>query len=63
MTLRHLKIFIAVCEHGSTTKAAEALYLVQPTVSHSISELEKHYKVTLFDRVNQRLILTEAGKV
>ena len=54
---------IAVCEHGSTTKAAEALYLVQPTVSHSISELEKYYKVTLFDRVNQRLILTEAGKV
>ena len=62
MTIRHLKIFIAVCEYGSTTKAAEALFLVQPTVSHSISELEKYYKVTLFDRVNQRLILTEAGK-
>lgn len=62
MTLRHLKIFIAVCEHGSTTKAAEALYLVQPTVSHSITELERYYKVILFDRINQRLVLTDAGK-
>ncbi len=62
MTIRHLKIFIAVCEYGSTTKAAEALFLVQPTVSHAISELEKYYKVNLFDRVNQRLLLTDAGK-
>ena len=62
MTIRHLKIFIAVCEHGSTTKAAEALFLVQPTVSHAISELEKYYKVSLFDRINQRLLLTDAGK-
>ena len=62
MTIRHLKIFIAVCEHGSTTKAAEALFLVQPTVSHAITDLEKYYKVTLFDRVNQRLLLTDAGK-
>lgn len=62
MTIRHLKIFIAVCEHGSTTKAAEALFLVQPTVSHAIAELEKYYRVSLFDRVNQRLLLTDAGK-
>ena len=62
MTLRHLKIFIAVCEQGSTTKAAEALYLVQPTISHSIAELERYYKIPLFDRINQRLILTDAGK-
>ena len=62
MTIRHLKIFIAVCEYGSTTKAAEALFLVQPTVSHAIADLEKYYKVNLFDRVNQRLLLTDAGK-
>lgn len=61
MTLRHLKIFTAVCEHGSTTKAAKALYIVQPTVSLAISELEKYYGVTLFDRINQRLVLTDVG--
>lgn len=62
MTIRHLKIFIAVCEYGSTTKAAEALFLLQPTVSHAIADLEKYYKVNLFNRVNQRLLLTDAGK-
>lgn len=62
MTIRHLKIFIAVCEHGSTTRAAEALYIVQPTVSHAISELERYYKAKLFDRINQRLILTDVGR-
>ncbi len=62
MTLRHLKIFVAVCEHGSTTKAAEALYIVQPTISHTITELERFYKVPLFERINQRLILTDIGK-
>ena len=62
MTLKHLKIFVAVCEYGSTTKAAEALYIVQPTISHSIVELENYYKVVLFHRVNQRLVLTEVGK-
>ena len=62
MTLRHLKIFVAVCEHKSTTKAAESLYIVQPTVSLAITELEKYYKVKLFDRINQRLVLTDIGK-
>ncbi len=62
MTLRHLKIFVAVCEHGSTTKAAEALFIVQPTISHTIIELEKFYKVPLFERINQRLVLTDIGK-
>jgi len=62
MTLRHLKIFVSVCEHGSTTKASKALYIVQPTISHSISELEEYYNVKLFDRINQRLVLTDIGK-
>ena len=62
MTLRHLKIFVAVCENGSTTKASKALFIVQPTISHTITELERYYKVPLFERVNQRLVLTEIGK-
>ena len=43
MTLRHLKMFVAVCETGSVTRASELLYIAQPTVSHAISELEKYY--------------------
>ena len=62
MTLRHLKIFVAICEHGGVTKAAEALHIAQPAVSTTLSELEKYYNVILFDRINQRLVITEMGK-
>ena len=62
MTFRHLKIFVAVCECGGITKAAEALYMAQPAVSTTIAELEKYYKVVLFDRINQRLVITDIGK-
>ena len=62
MTLRHLKIFVTVCECGSTTKVSEMLYIAQPTISHTITELERYYKVSLFERINQRLILTDIGR-
>jgi len=61
MTIRHLKIFVAVCEQGSVTKAANKLYLAQPSVSLAISELEKFYGVKLFDRISRRLYLTDKG--
>ncbi|EOS64822.1 hypothetical protein C816_02547 [Oscillibacter sp. 1-3] len=62
MTLRHLRIFLAVCREGSATAAAEKLYIAQPTVSVAIRELESHYGVTLFDRIGRRLFLTDAGE-
>ena len=51
MTIRHLKIFICVCECGGITKAAEAMHMAQPTVSTTISELEKYYNVLLFEKI------------
>ncbi|NLY17860.1 MAG: LysR family transcriptional regulator [Clostridiaceae bacterium] len=62
MTLRHLKIFVAVCETGSATAAGEKLYIAQPSVSLAISELENYYGIKLFDRIAKRLHITEAGK-
>ncbi len=62
MTLRHLKIFAAVCEHGGVTRAAEALHITQPAISRTIAELEKYYNIVLFERINQRLVLTEVGR-
>ena len=62
MTLRHLKIFLAVCECDcNVTRAAERLYLAQPAVSVALRELEEHYGVRLFDRLSRRLSLTGAG--
>ena len=62
MTVRHLKTFIAVCEAGGITKAASALYVAQPAVSQTIAEIEKYYNVILFDRIGNRLVLTDSGK-
>lgn len=63
MTIRHINIFLAVCEAGqNTTKAAERLHMSQPAVSLAIHELEEYYGVALFDRICRRLCITEAGK-
>lgn len=62
MTLRHLKIFVTVCETGSTTAAGKKLHIAQPSISLAISELEDYYGIKLFDRIAKRLYITEAGK-
>jgi DNA-binding transcriptional LysR family regulator len=62
MTFRHLKIFLAVCDHKNMTRAAKALYLSQPSISQAIAELEIYYGVKLFERLNHRLFLTAAGE-
>lgn len=62
MTIRHLKIFATVCEEGGITKAGQRLFMSQPTVSYAITELEKYYGTKLFDRISNRLHLTDAGR-
>lgn len=62
MTLRHLEIFVSVCETGSATAAGEKLYIAQPSISLALSELEDYYGIKLFDRIAKRLHITEAGK-
>ena len=63
MTLRHIRIFLAVCDHDcNVTRAAQALYMAQPAVSAAIRELEEEYGVRLFDRISRRFSITEAGR-
>lgn len=62
MTLRHYRIFVAVCDAMSMTAAAETLFISQSAVSQAISELEGHYNVRLFERLSRRLYLTKAGQ-
>lgn len=62
MTIRHLKIFIAVAETGSMSSAANRLYLTQPTVSQAIRDLEDHYHVQLFERFHKKLFITDEGR-
>ncbi len=62
MPIRHIKFFVCVAKHLSMTKAADELFIAQPAVSTTISEIEKHYNVQLFERINRRLVLTDEGK-
>ena len=62
MTLRHLTIFQAVCQTESITQAAERLNMTQPAVSLAIRELEEFYGAQLFERMNRRIYLTDAGR-
>lgn len=62
MTIRHLKIFIAVAECGSMNTAAKKLFLSQPTISQAIRELEEYYNTRLFDRLSRRLHITPYGQ-
>lgn len=62
MTLRHMNIFLTVCENeNNMTKTAEKLFMTQPAVTLAIKEIEKYYGVALFDRIGKKLYLTDAG--
>ena len=61
MELQNLKTFVEVAKLGSFTKAAERLGYAQPTVSFQIRQLEEALGTQLFDRINHKISLTEAG--
>ena len=62
MTLRHLNVFICVCDEGNMTAAAQKLHIAQPSISQAIAELEGYYNVKLFERLGRKLFLTMAGQ-
>lgn len=51
-----------VCRFLNFSQAAEALNTTQPAVSLAVKELESHYGVALFERMNRRVYLTPAGE-
>lgn len=61
-TLHQLKVFEATARHGSFTRAAEELFLTQPTVSMQVKQLTKSVGLPLFEQVGKRLYLTDAGR-
>lgn len=62
MNLKHLEYFVAVAKHGSINKAAQALYISQPHLSHIIKDIEDSVGFDLFNRTKQGVTLTESGK-
>lgn len=62
ISLKQLRVFIAITQHDTLTAASEALFLSKAAVSMALSELEKQIGHSLFDRVNNRLILNQEGQ-
>jgi DNA-binding transcriptional LysR family regulator len=63
MDLRRLEIFAKVAELGSFSRAAEALFLTQPTVSEHVRGLEDELGVQLLDRLGRGATPTRAGQL
>ena len=63
MRFETLREFIIVAKHLNITKAAQELYLSQPSLSGRIAALEKELGYLLFDRSQNKLALTPAGSV
>ncbi|NCR38409.1 MAG: LysR family transcriptional regulator [Microcystis aeruginosa W13-11] len=61
-TLHQLRVFEATARHSSFTKAAEELFITQPTVSTQVKQLTKAVGLPLFEQIGKRLFLTEAGQ-
>ena len=60
---RSIRYLLAVAEHHSFTRAAEVLYVSQPTLSQQIKQLEDLLNVQLLDRSGRTVRLTAAGEV
>lgn len=63
MDLSQLRYFLAIVETQGFTKAAELLFVSQPSLSAGIKKLEQELGVVLFERGGRRATLTAAGKI
>lgn len=62
MRLRQLEYFAAICDQGSFTGAAQALFVAQPSLSQQIRELERELGTALLERSHHGVSLTPAGR-
>ncbi len=62
MEIHQLRYFSKVADLGSFTRAAEACFVAQPSLSQQIIKLETELGSPLFERLSRRVILTEAGQ-
>ena len=61
MEIRVLRYFLETAREGNMTRAAQRLFISQPTMSKQLKELEKELGTKLFVRTNYNIRLTEAG--
>ena len=62
MDFRELQYIIAIAKYQNITRAAESLYISQPTMTKFLQQLEKNINQKLFTRVGKKLLPTYAGE-
>jgi len=62
MTITQLKYVLSVAEHKNFTRAAQAVFVTQPTLSMQVQKLEEELDVQIFDRGKKPIELTSAGR-
>ena len=62
MTLQQIYYVLTISEHGSMNKAAEALFISQPTLTSAVRELESELGITVFRRSGKGTELTTEGE-
>ncbi|MBY0098132.1 LysR family transcriptional regulator [Mesobacillus maritimus] len=61
MTLQQLKYVIEVARSRSINKAAQSLFISQPSLSNALKELEEEIGITIFLRTNKGIVITQEG--
>lgn len=61
MTLQQMQYVISIAEYGSINRAAEALFVSQPSLTASLQSFEKEIGFPVFDRNGKGVTLTEEG--
>ena len=60
--IKELEAFVAVVDRGSFSRAAESLYLTQPTISAHVSALERKLNIKLLVRTTKEIYPSDAGE-
>jgi DNA-binding transcriptional LysR family regulator len=63
MELRQIRYFLAICEHGGFSRAAQVCGVTQPALTKAIKSLEQDIGGALFHREGRRLVLSELGQM
>jgi len=63
MELRQLRYFVAIVDHGSLSRAARVLHIVQPALTQQLQLLEQELGAQLLHRSAQGMLATDAGKL
>lgn len=63
MTLQQLKYVTTIADMGTLSKAAEKLFISQPSLTKSVKELEKEMNISIFDRTNKGIRVSKEGEI